>query len=352
MKKPRVSVIMSVYNTNKRWLKESICSILNQTFTDFEFIIVLDCPTDGCEKTVEELAKKDERMILIRNGLNIGLTRSLNKALEISQGDYIARMDADDVSLPDRFKEQINFLDLHPTAAAVGSKAFSFGDQIYVQGYSYFKSEQFRIKMLFWNYGLIHSSAMIRKRILDEYDITYDDQIKKSQDYKLWIDLMWFGDVITLDQIQILYRTGKTQISTASAGKQMEYANQVALIQAKRLYKNINSDEEKFHLSMRLNAYVYNNDVKGLARYCDRLLEENRKKNIYRQDELLKEISFIWCQKAIRRMINCKMDMIINRRFLNIFRPSVDYEFVKWTLEKIKNRMLLKKCKKIYKNYL
>ncbi len=343
---------MSVYNTDRRWLKESIYSILNQTFTDFEFIIVLDCPTDGCEVTVEELAEKDERIVLIRNDRNIGLTRSLNKALEISQGDYIARMDADDISLPDRFKEQTEFLEVHPTVAAVGSKAFSFGNDMYVQGYSYFKSEQFKIKMLFWNYGLIHSSALIRKSVLDEYNIVYDNQIKKSQDYKLWIDLMWHGDVITLDKIQILYRTGETQISAVSAGDQLEYANQVALTQVKKIYKNINADEEKFHLNMRLNTDVYNNDVKGLARYCDRLLEANKRSHIYLQNELSKEISFIWCQKAIRRMMNCKMDMIMNRKFLNIFRPSISFEFIKWTLEKIKNRILLNKSIKIYKKYV
>ena len=128
MDSPKVSVIMSVYNGEK-YLKEAINSILNQTFKDYEFIIVNDASTDKSIKILEEYAKKDNRIGLIHNEKNIGLTRSLNKAIKSANGAYIARQDADDISLPPRLEEEVNFLDKHPTVGLVGSYAWMIDEK-------------------------------------------------------------------------------------------------------------------------------------------------------------------------------------------------------------------------------
>ncbi len=118
---PKVSVIMSVYNGDK-YLREAIESILNQTFTDFEFIIVNDGSTDNSLEIIESY--DDERIKTINNKKNIGLTKSLNKALKFAKGKYIARQDADDVSLPNRFEKQVEYLDSHPEVALVGTSVY------------------------------------------------------------------------------------------------------------------------------------------------------------------------------------------------------------------------------------
>ncbi len=119
-KVPRVSVLMSVYN-GERFLRDSVESILGQTFTDFEFLILDDGSTDSTCEILEEYANKDARIVLVRNDRNLGLTRSLNKGLRLVRGEYLARQDADDISLPKRLEMQVKFLDAHPEVGVVGS---------------------------------------------------------------------------------------------------------------------------------------------------------------------------------------------------------------------------------------
>lgn len=118
---PKISVIMGVYNFNiEVVLKNSIESVLNQTFQDFEFIICDDGSTDGTYQILERICNGVDKIKLIRNEKNLGLAASLNKCIEISKGEYIARQDADDYSLPDRFDKQIRFLENNKNIFFVG----------------------------------------------------------------------------------------------------------------------------------------------------------------------------------------------------------------------------------------
>ena len=124
-KYPEISVIMSVYNEPKEYLIRSIESILNQTFKDFEFIVILDNPKNEIARNIaKEYSLKDERIVFIKNEENIGLTKSLNKGISISKGKFIARMDADDISHPKRFEEQISFLNKNNEYGLCGTKAY------------------------------------------------------------------------------------------------------------------------------------------------------------------------------------------------------------------------------------
>lgn len=108
--KSKISVIMPVYNTREKWLKEAIESILNQTYSDFEFVIVLDCPTDNSKEIVKDYQCKDERIVIIENENNIGIAESLNVALKNCRYEYVARMDSDDISETDRLEKQLRYL--------------------------------------------------------------------------------------------------------------------------------------------------------------------------------------------------------------------------------------------------
>ena len=117
---PKVSVVMCVHN-GERYLYEALESVLNQTFEDFEFIIVDDASADNTPAILKEYAAQDGRIRLMRNAHNLGLTRSLNKALRLAKGEYIARQDADDISLPQRLEKQVEFLNSNSRTAVVGS---------------------------------------------------------------------------------------------------------------------------------------------------------------------------------------------------------------------------------------
>lgn len=127
-----ISVVMSVYNTEK-YLEEAIDSILNQTYQDFEFIIVNDCSTDRTWEILKDYEKRFSSIKLINNTENLGLTKSLNKALAIAKGEYIARMDADDISEPNRFERQLAYFKEHQSIDILGT----FSNDIDEQGQAF-----------------------------------------------------------------------------------------------------------------------------------------------------------------------------------------------------------------------
>lgn len=178
----KVSVIMSVYNGEK-YLKEAIDSILSQSFTNFEFIIVNDCSTDSSLDIIRSYS--DERIKIINNDVNIGLTKSLNKALSQAKGEYIARHDADDISLPNRFEEQVRYLNKYVDVAVLGTSICLIDETgktvrkqlalIKPNTNDFFKGNQ-----------ISHGSAMFRKAIMTKLD-AYNELFKYGQDYELWL---------------------------------------------------------------------------------------------------------------------------------------------------------------------
>ena len=129
-KQPLVSVIMSVYNEKESWLIESIESMLNQSYRSLEFIIILDNPDNKkLENIIENYSSRDSRIRYFKNGENLGLVRSLNKALSHVEGDFIARMDADDISMPGRIEKQFNYLKSHPDIDFMGARCINIDEE-------------------------------------------------------------------------------------------------------------------------------------------------------------------------------------------------------------------------------
>jgi glycosyltransferase involved in cell wall biosynthesis len=220
-----VSVIMSIYNEPADWLCKSIDSILDQTFSYFEFIIINDKP--GREESLlllEAYRKKDSRVVVIANEENIGLTKSLNKGIKTAKGKYIARMDADDIALPDRFEKQIAVMEQNPNIIVCGGKFEIFGS-----GREYrfeFPEKSEDIKALMIKQTCIgHPTVMIRKSVLTEHNILYDESFVCTQDYKLWADLYNYGDFYNVQDTLLLYRISDTQASSLTGKKQQSYSN-------------------------------------------------------------------------------------------------------------------------------
>lgn len=181
---PKISVVMSVYN-GARHLREAIDSVLNQTFSNFEFIIVNDASTDRSRDIV--LSYSDPRIVLIENERNEGITRSLNKGLRAAQGLFIARQDADDISEPQRLEVEVDFLERFPDVGLVGTHAAFIDRKGRVFGtWETPATHEEIVKGMQYGNCFCHGSVMVRKRCLDTVGF-YREAFKYAQDYDLWL---------------------------------------------------------------------------------------------------------------------------------------------------------------------
>jgi glycosyltransferase involved in cell wall biosynthesis len=191
---PKISVVMSVFNGAK-YIGEAIESILNQTVTDFEFIIVDDGSTDDSLKIIQNY--HDKRIHLIENKRNIGLTRSLNKAFKQAGGEYLARQDADDISWPIRFAEQLEYLEQHREVALLGTSVYRIDEKGKILGQSIMPIKPG--KSLFRENQFSHGSTMFRREVFDQLG-GYNELLRYSQDYELWLRIAQCYEVRNLPQ--------------------------------------------------------------------------------------------------------------------------------------------------------
>ena len=184
---PKVSVIMGVYNGGKR-VSRAIESILNQTFTDFEFIICDDGSIDNSVEIVKEFAAKDNRIKLLQNPKNLGLAQTLNNCLNVASGEYIARMDDDDISHPERFSKQVAFLDSNPKYAIVGTSRNMYDDNG-IWGIDVKEGERTTLE-IFLGRTFTHPSVMMRRKaVLDVGGYTTGPETERTEDFDLWCKL-------------------------------------------------------------------------------------------------------------------------------------------------------------------
>ena len=222
-----ISVIMSVYNENEIALKESIDSILNQSYENIEFIIVLDNPQNAnIKKILSAYKEKDIRVNIIVNEKNIGLAASLNKALDICKGKYVARMDADDISFVDRIRIQKEYLDRNTEIVMCSTQAKKIGDSTKYLKSKFFSFDEINTCLLI-NNCIIHPSVMFRKSFLDTYHLRYDENFLCSQDYELWSRIAGIGKMAVLDKVLLYYRVHKEQISNAKREQQVQMAKNI-----------------------------------------------------------------------------------------------------------------------------
>jgi|APSaa5957512622_1039677.scaffolds.fasta_scaffold13584_3 glycosyltransferase involved in cell wall biosynthesis len=203
MNNPKISVVFPVFNA-EAYLEESITSILDQSFKDFELILIEDGSKDGSKKILKEFKKRDKRVILLENSSNLGLQVSLNKGLDVAKGKYIARMDADDLSLEKRFEKQFNYLEKHKDIFLVGTSAEiidNLGNKLGVLN-KFDNSRKVKRKLLVSN-TMIHPSIMFR----NTRDLKYREKFKCSEDYDFYLRIISSGRKITnLPDILLKYR--------------------------------------------------------------------------------------------------------------------------------------------------
>lgn len=208
---PIVSVVMPAYNAEK-YIGEAIDSILGQTFTDFEFIIVNDGSTDKTKEIIESY--DDPRLVYLENEKNSGIVKTLNKGLDAAQGKYIARMDADDISMPERFAEQVRYLDRHPDIGIVGSwLRIIDGDGVYKYDFKFKTRPDDCYANMLYGTPVAHPAVMLRAEILRNNNLNYDDNFRGIEDYFLWWQCRKYTKITNIAQPLINYRKHNSQIT-------------------------------------------------------------------------------------------------------------------------------------------
>lgn len=217
-----VSVLLPVYN-GELFLESSIRSVLNQTFTDFELVIINDGSSDQSENIISSF--NDTRIVYKRNRQNLGLIATLNYGLTLCRGKYILRMDADDIMYPNRIFEQFKFMEQNPDIVASGTSIKRFGAKTGI--YHPPVSDSNIREILFLGSPIPHPTAIIRKCIIDRFELQYNSNYLHVEDYKFWYDLSKYGRLANMRKCLLLYRVSASQISTKYFGIQIEHKNKV-----------------------------------------------------------------------------------------------------------------------------
>ncbi|URZ16003.1 glycosyltransferase [Clostridium felsineum] len=210
MDKCKISIVMPVYNS-KEYLKEAIESILNQTYRDFQFIIIDDGSTDGSLDLINEYKEMDDRIVVISRE-NKGLVFSLNEGISLAIGKYIARMDSDDISIHDRIEKQFNFLEANRDIDILGTNLYVFGNVTEKQKAAYYeelaaKFNDNNIEEIFLtSCAISHPSVMFKKEVFTKLG-GYNEEYDTAEDYDLWLRAIKGGYKISrLDERLVRYR--------------------------------------------------------------------------------------------------------------------------------------------------
>jgi glycosyltransferase involved in cell wall biosynthesis len=222
---PLVTVLMSVFN-DSAYLAEAVTSILNQTFTNFEFLILDDGSTDGSSEFVGGL--RDPRVRVVRHETNQGLTRSLKEGVDLAAGRYVARMDADDVACADRLGRQVSFLEEHPDVALLGGACVQIDEAGRCLRLQRQPETDLEIR---WTSLLVnpflHSTVMLRRPALRAHALNYDEAFQTTQDYDLWSRLLPHGRGANLPMPLIGYRV-RAGVTARRRAQQLAHAVSIA----------------------------------------------------------------------------------------------------------------------------
>jgi glycosyltransferase involved in cell wall biosynthesis len=250
---PKATIIMPVYNTEK-FVKKAIESVLNQTFVDFEFIIINDCSSDKSLEII--MSFNDERIKLINNKNNKGVCKSFNEALLQSKSELIFRMDSDDICLPEKLEKQINFMDNHPEVVALGTNANIIDMDGNFICLSNLPCDDFEIKKNLSDKPVfVNPTTVVRKKELLEVGGYYEPIIQAFEDFILWNKLKNKGKFYILPEVLLQYRIVKNSLSNHNFSKKYKSTVQNISVNGFATEEELNTIKvEKAKSSKNFNA--------------------------------------------------------------------------------------------------
>lgn len=296
---PKVTVLMSVYNGEK-YLREAIDSILSQTFRDFEFLIINDGSTDTSVEIIN--AYTDPRIQLVHNDSNLGQAATMNRGLDLAHGEYIARMDCDDISLSMRLEKQVRFMDENPEVTICGAWCRVFGaEQNAVWKYP-LSADIIRTELLF-SCAMVHPSVIMRRYLLDLNRFRYSESHWHAEDYELWARASESIKLANLGEVLILYRVHADQLGSKYTGEQQKTAYQVRLKQLHNMGIEPTTAEMDLHQSIGTGNFIIERDFVEKAEFwLMKILMVNNKRCVYPEKTLTRVVAQKWftvCRSSV-----------------------------------------------------
>lgn len=284
---PEISIIMSVYN-GEDYLAETIESVIAQTFKNWELIVINDCSTDGTGALLESFAKKDERIKVHTNEVNLRLPKSLNKAISLSCGKYIARMDADDICLPNRFEKQYKFMEENREVDLSSCRFLTLKNGVYASGGCGGRCDNDALKaMLLVMNPILHPGVIAKAEVLKK--INYDETLTCTEDLELWTRLVMKNKKLQiLPEYLLIYRLHDKQITSTTFERQHTEVLKIENKYYSSLLCEMSEEMQGFYIS---GVYFKENaDIDSFCAFAKWLRKNNKSFNKNALDYALFEI--------------------------------------------------------------
>lgn len=333
MNKGLVSIVMAVHNEKECYLRTAIDSILNQTYCNIEIILIDDASDVECQSVINNLCSGHSNFKIIHNETNLGLTKSLNRGLELVDGEYIARMDADDYSLPTRIEKQVNYLSKHTDIDFVGTGVVSFGvESIFMSPAFGYKNDEAQCN-LFFSSTLCHPSVMMRRRFIETNHLKYDENVRTGQDYDFWERCSVCGKLAVMNDVLLYYRTHVSQITSTNRSNQNMTAE---MVQKRRLERLGIIPTEREYICHQLLASGVNKEISPseIKSWIDKILWNNKNYTIV-------------CPKQLKRNLQDRYTLYKIRNHVCFKHyDAADWEsFIRIVVKRIKMIIKLKKIR-------
>lgn len=300
---PRVSVVMPAYNAEK-YIGEAIDSILNQTYTDFEFIIINDGSTDRTKEII--LSYTDPRIVYLENEQNSGIVVTLNKGLDCARGEYIARMDADDIAVSERLTKQVAVMDRDTSIGvlATGLQTISAGRKGNVS-IPITDPRKLHTGLLFSS-CIAHPTVIIRSAVLKENKLRYDSRFEGREDYALWWNIAKVSKISAIPEVLHYYRIHNSQITQASKDSRRKKAYAFYMYRMESLGVVLSDDENRavFRYCFGEDSSFDKKTLNDFSAAIVKIIRKNKKTAYFLMRNLKEE-----CSLAIIRIASqSKMD--------------------------------------------
>lgn len=310
MNQPLVSVLIPCYNVEK-YVEESINSILDQTYKNLEVIAINDCSTDGTGDLLDKIASKDPRVKVFTNEANLKLIKTLNKGISLCNGKYIARMDADDISLPTRIEKEVSFLEKNKDHDIVSVQFYAFRSENPSKrdlNHSPTRDQELRAFILFRS-GICHPAVMIRRRVFTELGLKFEAEYLHVEDYALWSEAIYKTKIANLSEPLLLYRVHQQQISTLYEELQTENKKKVFKIHCQHL--GLPTDDGYMDIYNSVAECVPSHSSLSYLGKCESfmlsLLELNARKPFCDATYLQKILSLYWLRLCANSRLGLKV---------------------------------------------
>jgi glycosyltransferase involved in cell wall biosynthesis len=334
---PKITVLMPVYN-NEKYLRPAIDSILNQTFADFEFLIINDGSTDQSEEIIKSY--RDERIRYDKNEINSGIIVTLNKGIDMARGEYIVRMDGDDISLPSRLQIQFDFMEKNQNLGVSGGRIESIGK---ITGYSpktLTEPEQIKANLIFGT-PFSHPSVIIRKKILIDNNLRFDKDYPHAEDYELWTRVAELSRLGNSDKKIIKYRLHDESICGKYSDEQAKSAEKIRIKLLAKLDIIANPEELALHQTLKkLKNFSKEDFFNKLEAWLIKLIEANQKTSVYEKESFEYIIKKRWLNSCYA---NTDLGIWVLKRY---FKSTLSQKLISQDSKKILKfitKLILKK---------